>query len=61
MTTLATNLPIQTDNKREAEQNNDNPVWEELDPMIWRNAIYSDEAVSNCMGQLFLEEIDFFE
>ena len=29
--------------------------------MIWRNAIYSDEAVTNCMGQLFIKEVAFFE
>mmetsp|Transcript_35910 Transcript_35910/g.55136 ORF Transcript_35910/g.55136 Transcript_35910/m.55136 type:complete len:198 (-) Transcript_35910:469-1062(-) len=38
----------------------DNPVWEELSPMVWREAVYGDNAVSNCMGQLFLKEVDFF-
>ena len=38
----------------------DNPVWEELDPMVWRNAVYSDDAASNCMGKLFMQEVDFF-
>ena len=39
----------------------DNPVWEELSPMIWRNAIYSEESSQNCMGQLFEHEIHLFE
>ena len=49
------------DREREEEQNDDNPVWEELDPSVWRNAVYSDDATTNCMGQLFLHEVNFFE
>lgn len=39
----------------------DNPVWEEVDPMIWRNAVYSDDAMTNCMGKLFIHEVKFFK
>lgn len=45
----------------EDRKNDDNPVWEELSPIVWRNAIYSDEAIDNCMGQLFIQEINLFE
>lgn len=45
----------------EDRKNDDNPVWEELSPIVWRNAIYSDEAVDNCMGQLFIQEVNLFE
>lgn len=38
-----------------------NQVWEDLNPMIWRDAIYSDEAITNCMGKLFLEEVNLFQ
>lgn len=45
----------------EDRKNDDNPVWEELSPIVWRNAIYSDEAIDNCMGQLFIQEVNLFE
>lgn len=48
---------VQAPDKKEV----DNPVWEELSPMVWRTAVYSDEAISNCMGDLFQRQVDFFE
>ena len=38
-----------------------NPVWEEISPLIWRNSIYSEEASANPMGKLFTEEIALFK
>ena len=35
-------------------------VWEEVDPLAWRDPIYSEAAKTNCMGKLFAEEVDFF-
>ena len=36
-------------------------VWEDLSPTVWRDSIYSDEAQTNCMGQLFTKEIELFK
>lgn len=36
-------------------------VWEDLSPTIWRDSIYSEEAASNCMGQLFTKEVELFK
>ena len=36
-------------------------VWEDLSPTVWRDSIYSEEAQSNCMGQLFSKEIELFK
>lgn len=36
-------------------------VWEDLSPTIWRDSIYSEEARSNCMGQLFTKEVELFK
>ena len=36
-------------------------VWEDLSPAIWRESIYSEEARTNCMGQLFQKEIELFK
>ena len=35
------------------EQDNGNPVWEEISPLIWRDSIYSEEAKDTIMGKLF--------
>lgn len=35
------------------EPDNGNPVWEEISPLIWRDAIYSEEVKDGMMGQLF--------
>lgn len=43
--------------KREA----DNPVWENLAPNVWRDAIYSKEAETNCMGRLFASQVDLYK
>lgn len=42
------------------EQDNGNPVWEEVSPLIWRDSIYSEEAKDSCMGKLFQDEIKLF-
>ena len=49
------------DIKDEKVETVDNPVWEEVDPMIWRNAVYSDDAMTNCMGKLFVHEVELFK
>jgi len=36
-------------------------VWEDLSPTIWRDSIYSEEAQTNCMGQLFLKQVQMFK
>ena len=36
-------------------------VWEDLSPTVWRDSIYSEEAQTNCMGQLFTKEIEMFK
>ena len=38
-----------------------NQIWEDLSPWAWRNSIYTPEAASNCMGQLFHDEAGLFE
>lgn len=35
------------------EQDNGNPVWEEVSPLIWRDSIYSEEVKDSIMGKLF--------
>ena len=45
----------------EGEQDNGNPVWEEISPLIWRDSIYSEEAKDTCMGKLFIEEVKLFQ
>jgi len=42
-------------------QDNGNPVWEEISPLIWRDSIYSEEAKDSCMGKLFKEEVALFQ
>lgn len=37
------------------EPDNGNPVWEEISPLIWRDAIYSDAVKESPMGILFTE------
>lgn len=36
-------------------------VWEDLSPTVWRDSIYSEEAQTNCMGQLFTKEVQLFK
>lgn len=43
------------------KQDIDNPVWEELSPLIWRDSIYSDAMRNTPMGQLFVDEIKLFQ
>lgn len=38
-----------------------NPVWEEISPLIWRDAIYSEEAKDSCMGKLFVEQVKLYQ
>jgi len=45
----------------EEEQDNGNPVWEEISPLVWRDSIYSEEAKDSCMGKLFIEEVKLFQ
>ena len=42
------------------EQDNGNPVWEEISPLIWRDSIYSEEAKDTIMGKLFQDEVSLF-
>jgi len=44
----------------DAEQDNGNPVWEEISPLVWRDSIYSEQAKDSCMGKLFTEEVKLF-
>ena len=46
---------------KEQEQDNGNPVWEEISPLIWRDAIYSEAAKDTIMGKLFADEITLFQ
>lgn len=39
----------------------DNPVWEDISPIVWRNSIYSEDAKTNCMGELFSLQVQFFK
>ena len=43
------------------EQDNGNPVWEEISPLIWRDSIYSEEAKDTIMGKLFQDEVNLFQ
>ena len=47
--------------KHHEEEGRSNPVWEDVAPIVWRNAIYSEEARDNCMGQLFEQEVMLFK
>lgn len=44
----------------EGEQDNGNPVWEEISPLVWRDSIYSEQAKDSCMGKLFTDEVKLF-
>ena len=52
---------IQQDISQDQEQDNGNPVWEEISPLVWRDSIYSEEAKDTCMGKLFQEEVTLFK
>ena len=62
----AANLPHERSNADTSqdtsskEQDNGNPVWEEVSPLVWRESIYSEEAKDSCMGKLFQDEIKLF-
>lgn len=43
------------------DQDNGNPVWEEVSPLIWRDSIYSEEVKDSIMGKLFQDEIKLFQ
>ena len=50
-----------TSNDSQQEQDNGNPVWEELSPLVWRDSIYSEEVKDSIMGKLFTEEVKLFK
>jgi hypothetical protein len=60
------NLPqerAKTDSQQDIsqdQQDNGNPVWEEISPLVWRESIYSEDAKDTCMGKLFQEEVSLF-
>lgn len=43
------------------DQDNGNPVWEEISPLIWRDAIYSDAEKESPMGKLFAEQTKLYQ
>lgn len=45
----------------QVEQDNGNPVWEEISPLIWRDAIYSDAEKESPMGKLFAEQTKLYQ
>jgi len=57
-TELNTKGSANSDNQ---EQDNGNPVWEEISPLIWRDAIYSEAAKDSIMGKLFTEQVKFYQ
>lgn len=57
-TDLKTNSGANSDNQ---EQDNGNPVWEEISPLIWRDAIYSEAVKESPMGKLFTEQVKFYQ
>ena len=52
---------IQSKHFSSEEKDNGNPVWEEISPLVWREAIYSEENKDSCMGKLFTEEVKLFQ
>lgn len=59
--TAEINTKTSSNNSDKEEADNGNPVWEEISPLIWRDAIYSDAAKDTIMGKLFADEITLFQ
>jgi len=59
--TAEINTKTSSNNSDKEEADNGNPVWEEISPLIWRDAIYSDAVKDTMMGKLFADEITLFQ